>query len=138
MTRGFLGRYAGTLLPLAAGLVAIVLGWAVLADGAVVREHPWAAAVIGGTAWLLTAAVWLRCRGWRATAIHAVTWIAPAAVLAAPATAGWLSADGLVLWAPAITVLADSLWLATEPGGRSGVSSRAGAPCDPGRPGPGR
>jgi hypothetical protein len=114
MTRRFLRGYVGTLLPLVAGLVAIVLGWVALAGGAVVDGYPWASAAVGGTAWMLAAALWLRCRGWRAIPIHAVTWIAPAVVLAVPAAAGWLSADGLVLWAPAITVVAVSLGMATD------------------------
>ena len=115
MTRRYLRGYAATIVPLLVGLVAVVLGWAVLADGDVVGRHPWASAVVGGIAWMLAVAVWLRCRGWRAIPIHAVTWLAPVIVLAAPAAAGWLSADGLVLWAPAITVVAVSLAMGTEP-----------------------
>jgi len=118
MTSRFLSPYAGTLLPLVTGLVAIVLGWAALADGVLVGGHPWASAAVAVTTWVLAGASWLRCRGWRAAPVHAVTWAAPVAVLAAPAAAGWLSADGLVLWTPAVTVLAVSVAMVALAGRR--------------------
>jgi hypothetical protein len=65
--------------------------------------------------WVLAAAIRLRRRGWSAVPIHAVTWLAPGVLLAVPAAAGWVSADGLVLWAPAVTVAAVVLGMVGRP-----------------------
>jgi hypothetical protein len=112
----FLGRYVGTLVPLVGGAAVLVLGWELLAAASVVARYPWIAAGAVVSAWVLAGASWLRCRGWRAPPVHAVTWVAHVAVLAGPAAAGWLSADGLVLWAPGVTVLATALAMVARAG----------------------
>jgi hypothetical protein len=107
-------RYAGTLLPLAAVLVALQIGEQLLADGAGTPGRGWPVAVAAAGGWALAVAVWLRRHGW--TAAHLATVIAgPVAVLAASAAAGWLSAAGLLLWGPVSTVLAVALVMAAQP-----------------------
>jgi hypothetical protein len=69
-----------------------------------------AAAVVAETAVI---AAWLRRRGWRSTAVHAVTWAAPAAVLAPLAGPGWLTPDGPAPWWALNTLLATAPAMAT-------------------------
>jgi hypothetical protein len=116
--RAFLTRYVATLLPLLAGASVLPVAWALLADGLPAGGPRWAGATVATTAWIGAVAGWLLRRGWRRGTVHAVAWAGPAAVLALPAAAGWLLADGLVLWAPATSVLVVALAMA------------AGAGCD--------
>jgi hypothetical protein len=112
--RAFLTHYTGTLLPLAAALVALQLGCQLLAGSAGTLGRPWPVAVAAVCGWAFAVAAWLHRRGWRTgTLINVVC--APAAVLAAPAAAGWLSPDGLLLWGPGSTVLGVALGLAAQP-----------------------
>jgi len=112
--RAFLTRYIGTLLPLAVALVAVELGWQLLAAGTGTAGQPWPVASAVACGWELVIAAWLRRCGWpTGTVVAAVA--APAAVLAAPAAAGWLSPAGLALWGPVTTVLAVVLALAAQP-----------------------
>ena len=110
---GFLVRFAGTLVPLglAAGLLA--LGWPGIAGGA--AAHPWPAAVGAVVVWLLTAIWWLRRRGRRGAPTPVLLWAVPAATLAVPAAAGWLSPAGLVLWGPFSAVMAAALDMSAHP-----------------------
>ena len=77
-----------------------------------------AAAVVAETA---VVAAWLRRRGWRSTAVHAVTWAAPAAVLAPLAGPGWLTPDGPAPWWGLNTLLATAPAMATVHGGSAGA-----------------
>ena len=112
--RAYLFRYAGTLLPLAAALLALQLGGQLLADRAGTSGPPWPVAAAAVAGWALAVAAWLRRRGWTTAGLVAVV-ACSALVLAAPAAAGWLSPAGLLLWGPVSTVLAVALALAAQP-----------------------
>jgi hypothetical protein len=105
VARAVLTGYARTLLVPLLGLAALLTGWTLTAAGG------WAAALAAVAAWSASSAAWLRRRAWSPAPVHLVTWAAPTALLAPLAGLGWLSADGLVLWAPVTTVLAVGLTL---------------------------
>jgi hypothetical protein len=113
--RRFLAGYVGTVLPLVAGAAVLVLAWELLADGVPAAGPRWAAAAVAVTAWAGAVVLWLHRRGRRRSTLHVVAWAGPAAVLAVPAAAGWLSPDGLVLWGPVTSVLAVALAMAERP-----------------------
>jgi len=103
--RTLLAGYAVTLVPLLVGLTALELGWELTAG------TTWSAAAAAKTGWALAVAGWLHLCGWRLRSVLWATW-APAAVLAAPLTVGWLSPAGIVLWGPVTTVLTVALTMA--------------------------
>jgi len=104
----FLTDVAVALLPLLAAAAALQLGWPLL------EAETWPAVAAVAAGWALAGAGWLRRRRWPSDAVLAVLGV-PAAVLAAPAAAGWLSPAGLVLWGPVSTVLAIALSMAAQP-----------------------
>ena len=109
--RAFLARYTGTLLPLAAALIALELGWSRFAgtDG-----DSWVLALAAVCGWAGVSGAWLRHRGRRLGGLAAVVCLL--AVLLTPlAVAGWMSPAGLVLWGPVSAVLASALLLAAQP-----------------------
>jgi hypothetical protein len=107
--RAVLAGYARTLLVPLIGLVCLLAGWLLTAASG------WPAAAATVTAWAVGSAAWLYRRGWSAAAVHRVTWMVPALVLTVTAVPGWLTADGLVLWAPVTTLLAAALTLTDQP-----------------------
>ena len=118
--RSFLGGYACTVAGLLTGLVAVVLAGRVVSGAPWVDAHPWPAAIAATLAWQVGAGAWLRRRAWPSATVHAVTWIAPTVLLAPLVGPGWLTAAGLVVWAPATTVLAAALAMAADPGATRG------------------
>src|SRR4051794_26419366 len=112
--RAFLLRYTVTLLSLAAALVAVQAGAQLLPEGAGTLGWGWPMSIAAG--WALAVAAWLRRRGWATGTLVAVAVGAgPAAALAIPAAAGWLSPAGLLLWGPVSTLLAVALALVAQP-----------------------
>jgi hypothetical protein len=79
-----------------------------------VAPAAWPLALGAVLAWTAAVTVVLRARGWAARPLGEVAG-APAVVLALPAVAGWLSPEGLVLWAPLTTVLAVGLGMVARP-----------------------
>jgi hypothetical protein len=106
--RTVLAGYGRTLLVPLLVLVGVLAGWTLT------TASGWTAAAAAVAGWSGAVAVWLRRRGWHPLRVHVVTWAGPA-VLLAPLAAGWLTADGLVLWAPVTTVLAVCLALTDHP-----------------------
>lgn len=96
------GYVATLVMPLAAAVV-LLAGWTLTS------ATGWRAAGFSLAAWCVVVLAWLRFRGWSSGVAHLVTWAAPAALLAPLGALGWLSADGLVLWAPVTGVLVLSL-----------------------------
>ena len=95
-----LAGYARTLLVPLLALAGVLAGWTLTSASG------WTAAAAAVVAWSGAVAVWLRRRSWHPVGVHVVTWAGPAVLLAPLAAPGWLTADGLVLWAPVTTVLA--------------------------------
>ena len=110
--RAFLVRYTVTLLPMAAALVAVQLGAQLLPGGASTFGRGWPVSV--AACWALAVVAWLRRFGWATGTLVAVG-AGPAAALAIPAAAGWLSPAGLLLWGPLSTLLGVALALAAQP-----------------------
>ena len=120
----FLLGYLHTLTVLLGGLALLLFGWNWASSTTWAAGHPWPAAVAATTGWALGVAGWLlHRRGWHGARLHAVSWAAPVAVLVPLTWPGWLSPDGLLLWAPLTTVLAVALATTLTPT----VSSPAGA-----------
>jgi hypothetical protein len=105
IARAVLTEYARTLLVPLLALAALLTGWALTGAGG------WAAAVAAVAAWSACSAGWLRRRAWSPARVHLVAWAASTVLVTPLAALGWLSADGLVLWAPVTTVLAAGLAL---------------------------
>jgi hypothetical protein len=111
--------WAVTLLPLLAAVVALELGWSVLATVS------WPVTAGGVAGWALASAGWLSHRRWPAG--HVLTVIAgPALALALPGALGELSPAGLQLWGPVSTVLAVALAMTIQPR----LTSRPHPACD--------
>ena len=107
--RAFLRNYAATVLVPLLGLIALLTAWTLTA------ARGWPAAVVAVGVWAAGSAAWLRRRAWPPALVHLVSWLAPAALVTPSAALGWLSADGLVLWAPVTTALAVCLALIHQP-----------------------
>ena len=107
--RTFLSGYARTLAVPLVGLAGV------LAGGVLVPAPGWPVAAAAVAAWTAVVAASLRRRGWRPAAVHAVTWAAPAAVLAPLAGPGWLTPGGLVPWWAVSTLFAAALAMAARP-----------------------
>jgi hypothetical protein len=99
----------GSLLVPLLGLIALLTAWTLTAASG------WPAVMAGVTTCSAGSAAWLHRRAWSPALVHLVSWAAPAALLTPPAALGWLSADGLVLWAPVTTALAVCLALTHRP-----------------------
>jgi hypothetical protein len=119
--RAFLARFAQTLAVVLLSMAALLLGWNLVSGTDWASSHPWLAATAGTTGWFLAAAVWLRRRGRRRGPVHVVTWAAPTVALLPLAWLGWLTPDGLVLWAPMSTLFAVAFAMAVDPMGVDGV-----------------
>ena len=76
--------------------------------------------------WAAVTAAWLHRRAWSPARVHLVSWVPPAVLVTPTAALGWLSADGMVLWAPVATVLAVCLTLTHEPFPGNGRRSPTG------------
>jgi hypothetical protein len=113
-----LTAYAGSVVVPLLGMAALLTGWTLTGAGG------WPAAVAAVGVFAGGTAAWLRRRPWPPGHVHLVSWGAPAALLVPSAALGWLSAGGLVLWAPMTTVLAVCLTLTHEP---LGVDGRRGS-----------
>jgi hypothetical protein len=107
--RSYLLTYLHDLTVLLGGPTLLLFGWNWASSTTWAAGHPWPAAVAATTGWALGVAGWLRRRGWPGARLHAVSWAAPVAVLVPLTWPGWISPDGLLLWAPLTTVLAVAL-----------------------------
>jgi hypothetical protein len=107
--RAFLSGYPRTLLVPLVGLVAVLTG------GVLVPAPGWpvAAATVAAETGVVAAS--LHRRGWPPAAVHAVTWAAPAAVLAPLLAPGWLTPAGLAPWWALGTLFAAALATAARP-----------------------
>jgi hypothetical protein len=107
--RAFLSGYPRTLLVPLVGLVAVLTG------GVLVPAPGWpvAAATVAAETGVVAAS--LHRRGWPPAAVHAVTWVAPAAVLAPLLAPGWLTPAGLAPWWALGTLFAAALATAARP-----------------------
>ncbi len=97
-------------------MLALEFGWGLFGGSS------WPTTAAAVTGWALAVAAWLRHCNWSAGAVLATS-AAPAAVLALPATVGWLSPAGLVLWGPVSTLLAAALAMATQMPASAGPSA---------------
>ena len=125
--RRFVAGFIATLFWLVIGWATLLVAWELLADGVVMAGHRWAWAAAAATAWGSAVGICLSRRGWRGSAVHGVAWGGPAAVLAMPAAAGWVSPDGLVLGVPVTSILASALAMSAGP--RRALAAGAGRPA---------
>ena len=112
--RAFLVRYTRTLAALLIGIAALLLGWDLTSGTEQVSGHQWLTAIAATTGWVLAVGVWLCRRGWTGGTVHVVTWATPALLLLPLAWLGWLSPDGLILWAPVSTLFAVAFAMAAD------------------------
>jgi hypothetical protein len=113
--RRFLLAYLHILTGLLGGLALLQFGWNWASSTTWAAGHPWPAAVAATTGWALAVAAWLHRQGWHGARLHAVSWAAPLAVLVPLTWPGWVSPDGLVLWASCSTALAVALGMVRTP-----------------------
>jgi hypothetical protein len=113
--RAFLGRYVRAVAVTLVSSAVVLLGWGLLSTGEWVSDHPWSTAGAATLGWVLAVGGWLRRRGWRRAAVHAVSWAVPAALLLPLVAIGWVSPAELALWAPLTTLLGVACAMAADP-----------------------